>query len=132
VNLAANKAAAQEHAKGNDNLVVAYHPAYQNADGTKSANVVMTKGEAQAQGLHHYKADPTKPCGRNGSGWKIIQLCELRVSPLRHQCSNPEGIRGCLDSFGVAIFMDGPAVFIGRQIDREIDRLGANCTGYFW
>lgn len=60
MNLAANKAAAEEHPWGNDNLVVAYHPAYQNADGTKGASVVMTKGEAQAQGLQHLQSGPNE------------------------------------------------------------------------
>jgi hypothetical protein len=34
--------------------------------------------------------------------------------------------------FDVAILMDGFTVFVGGQIDRKIDWLGANCAGYFW
>jgi hypothetical protein len=36
------------------------------------------------------------------------------------------------DVLDVAFLMDGPAVFVGIEIDREIDWLGANCAGYFW
>ena len=81
VKLAANKAAAEEQAKGSDGLVVAYHPGYDNADGTKGANVVMTKGEAQAQGLQHYKADGAKlnatVAGMNDVQNKLNQLAEV-------------------------------------------------------
>ncbi len=28
--------------------------------------------------------------------------------------------------------MNGLAVFIGMEIDRQIDWLRANCAGYFW
>jgi hypothetical protein len=40
-------------------------------------------------------------------------------------------VAGTHDTLDVAILMDRLAVFIGVQIDREIDWLSANCTGYF-
>jgi hypothetical protein len=36
---------------------VAYDPNYQNTDGTKGGNVVMSKADAAAKGLQHYKVD---------------------------------------------------------------------------
>jgi hypothetical protein len=39
---------------------VAYDPNYQNPDGSKGGNVVMSKADAAAKGLTHYKADPVK------------------------------------------------------------------------
>ena len=41
-------------------------------------------------------------------------------------------VSGTCNVFDVAIIVDGFAVLIGRQIDREIDWLAANFTGYFW
>ena len=82
---AAQKATAEEQAKGNDNLVVAYHPGYQNADGTSGANVVMTKGQAQTMGLQHYKADPAKlnatVAGFNDVQNKINMLADVANTP---------------------------------------------------
>jgi hypothetical protein len=82
---AATKAQAEEQAKGNDNLVVAYHPTYQNADGTLGANVVMTKGQAQTMGLQHYKADPAKlnatVAGFNDVQNKINMLADVAANP---------------------------------------------------
>jgi len=82
---AAQKATAEEQAKGNDNLVVAYHPGYQNADGTTGANVVMTKGQAQTMGLQHYKADPAKlnatVAGFNDVQNKINMLADVANTP---------------------------------------------------
>jgi hypothetical protein len=87
VKLAANKASAEEAAKGNDNLVVAYTPTYQNADGTQGANVVMTKGQAQVQGLQHYKADPAKlnatVAGFNDVQNKLNMLADVVNDPNR-------------------------------------------------
>ena len=58
---AAQKSAAEQAAKSTGELnAVAFDPNYQNADGTKGANVVMNKEDAQAKGLQHYKADPAK------------------------------------------------------------------------
>jgi hypothetical protein len=39
---------------------------------------------------------------------------------------------GTRDALDVTVLMDGLTVFVGRQIDREIDWLGANFAGYFW
>jgi hypothetical protein len=50
-------------------------------------------------------------------------------SPLLRQAAHGGG---CLEPCDIAIRMDGFTVFIGGQIDREIDRLGANYTGYSW
>ncbi|MHB8218666.1 MAG: hypothetical protein ACYDDS_21550, partial [Candidatus Sulfotelmatobacter sp.] len=82
---AAKKAQAEEQAKGNDNLVVAYNPTFQNADGTSGANIVMTKGQAQTTGLQHYKADPAKlnatVAGFNDVQNKINMLADVVNAP---------------------------------------------------
>jgi hypothetical protein len=36
------------------------------------------------------------------------------------------------DVFEIALFVDGSAVFIGAQIDAQIDGLAADLAGYFW
>jgi hypothetical protein len=87
VKLAANKAAAEEAAKGNDKLVVAYDSGYGNADGTKGANVVITKGEAATRGLQHYPADGAKlnatVAGMNDVQNKLNQLAAVTTDPSR-------------------------------------------------
>jgi hypothetical protein len=91
---AAQKAQAEEQAKGNDNLVVAYHPGYDNGDGTKGANVVMTKGDAQVQGLQHYKADPAKLnatiAGFNDVQNKINMLADVAANPDKMSAVQPQ------------------------------------------
>jgi hypothetical protein len=49
---------------------------------------------------------------------------------INHHCGRriAAGARNVRD---ITIRMDGLAVLIGTQIDRQIDWLGANCTGYF-
>ena len=60
---------------------VAYDPNYENADGTKGANVVMSKNDAAAKGLTHYKADPstinTVVAGMNDVQNKLNQLADI-------------------------------------------------------
>ena len=84
---AAKKSAAEEQAKGNENLVVAFNPTYQNSDGTKGGNVVLTKGDAQAQGLQHYKVDGGKISSTIGSfndvQGKVNQLAAIATDPNR-------------------------------------------------
>lgn len=56
-----NNAASNKNAGDTTNLdSVAFDPNYQNRDGSKGANVVMSKADAQAKGLTHYKTDPNK------------------------------------------------------------------------
>jgi hypothetical protein len=55
------KASAEQSAKNLGILdSVAFDPNYQNPDGTKGANVVMSKEDASAKGLSFYKANPEK------------------------------------------------------------------------
>jgi hypothetical protein len=60
---------------------VAYDPNYQNPDGTRGANVVMSKDDAKAKGLQHYKADPstinTVVAGMNDVQNKLNQLADV-------------------------------------------------------
>ena len=66
---------------------VAYDPNYQNADGSKGANVVMSKADAAAKGLTHYKADPstinTVVAGMNDVQNKLNQLATVVNDPNR-------------------------------------------------
>ena len=66
---------------------VAFDPNYQNADGTKGANVVMSKAYAAAKGLTHYKADPstinTVVAGMNDVQNKLNQLADVVTNPQR-------------------------------------------------
>jgi hypothetical protein len=84
---AAKKAAAEEQAKGSENLVVAYDPSYGNSDGTKGGNVVITKGDAQAKGLQHYKADGNTISSTIGSfndvQGKVDKLAAVVTDPNR-------------------------------------------------
>jgi len=60
---------------------VAFDPSYQNPDGSKGANVVMSKSDAAAKGLQHYKADPstinTVVAGMNDVQNKLNQLADV-------------------------------------------------------
>ena len=64
---------------------VAFDPNFQNADGTKGANVVMSKEQAKQQGLQHYKADPstinTVVGGMNDVQNKLNQLADVVTDP---------------------------------------------------
>ena len=63
----------------------------------QGANVVMTKGEAQTQGLQHYKADPAKlnatVAGMNDVQNKLNQLAAVTTDPSRMSQVRPAGCR---------------------------------------
>jgi hypothetical protein len=64
---------------------VAYDPTYKNPDGTIGANVVISKEDAKARGLQHYKADPstinTVVGGMNDVQNKLNQLASVVNDP---------------------------------------------------
>lgn len=66
---------------------VAYDPNYPNPDGSKGANVVMSKSDAAAKGLTHYKADPAKlnslVAGFNDVQNKLNMLADIANDPKR-------------------------------------------------
>jgi len=66
---------------------VAFDPNFQNADGTRGADVVMSKSDAQAKGLQHYKADAstinTVVGGMNDVQNKLNQLADVATDPKR-------------------------------------------------
>jgi hypothetical protein len=91
-----NKEALQDNAAGNkpqkavDNTelnAVAYDPNYQNPDGSKGGNVVMSKSDAAAKGLQHYKADPSAlnsiVAGFNDVQNKLNTLADVANDPKR-------------------------------------------------
>jgi hypothetical protein len=59
-NNAAANAAKNKEGDSTELNAVAFDPNYKNPDGSTGANVVMSKADAAAQGLPHYKADPQK------------------------------------------------------------------------
>ena len=82
------KASAEQTAKNMGILdSVAFDPNYQNPDGSKGANVVMSKEDASAKGLTFYKADPNKintvVAGMNDVQNKLNQLAAVTTDPTR-------------------------------------------------
>jgi hypothetical protein len=80
-NQAGDKAANAKPQDTTELNAVAYDPNYANPDGTKGANIVMSKSEAAAKGLTHYKADPstinTVVAGMNDVQTKLNQLADV-------------------------------------------------------
>jgi hypothetical protein len=109
VQLAANKAAAEEAAKGNDKLVVAYDSGYGNSDGTKGANVVMTKGEAQTKGLQHYGADGAK-INATVAGFNDVQN---KINTLADVASNPDKMAQVQGGLAATLLKGGFGIEIG-------------------
>jgi hypothetical protein len=66
---------------------VAFDPNFQNPDGTKGGNVVMSKADAAAKGLTHYKADPSAVnslvAGFNDVQNKLNMLADVVNDPSR-------------------------------------------------
>jgi hypothetical protein len=76
------KSSAEQSAKNMGILdSVAFDPNFQNADGTKGANVVISKEDAATKGLTFYKADPNKintvVAGMNDVQNKLNQLASV-------------------------------------------------------
>ena len=92
-NAAKNKAANAKQPDTTELNAVAFDPNYQNPDGTKGANVVMSKTDAQAKGLTHYKADPAKlntvVAGMNDVQNKLNQLADVVTDPQRMSQVDP-------------------------------------------
>jgi|ERR1700733_405602 len=109
VQLAANKAAAEEAAKGNDKLVVAYDSGYGNTDGTKGANVVMTKGEAATKGLQHYPADGAK-VNATVAGFNDVQN---KINTLADVAANPDKMAQVQGGLAATLLKGGFGIEIG-------------------
>ena len=114
-----DNAAADKQQKGSGDTTelnsVAYDPNYQNPDGTKGANVVMSKGDAAAKGLQHYKADPDKinalVGGFNDVQNKINMLADVTTDPKRmSQVQGPTAAVLLKDGFGLEIGAFGTKV----------------------
>ncbi len=100
----ANKVALQDNAAANaaknkagdttELNAVAFDPNYQNPDGSMGANVVMSKADAAAKGLAHYKADPAKlnatVAGFNDVQNKINMLAQVANDPKRMGAVQPD------------------------------------------
>lgn len=82
-----NAAANKPKADSTELNAVAFDPNYQNPDGTKGGNVVMSKSDASAKGLQHYKADAGKVnslvAGFNDVQNKLNMLADIANDPKR-------------------------------------------------
>ena len=111
-------AAKPQKAQDNTELnAVAYDPNFQNPDGTKGANVVMSKADAAAKGLSHYKADAGKintvVAGMNDVQNKLNQLADVVTDPKRMgQVQGP--VAQAMIEKGLTIDMHGVSVPFGR------------------
>ena len=125
--------AKQDLKADNTNLdSVAYDPNYQNADGSKGANVVMSKADAQAKGLTHYKANPdtinTVVAGFNDVQNKLNQLADVVTDPKRMSQVQPTTAASML-SYGHGISLEfgahggGASGGIGIDTSRINERL---------
>jgi hypothetical protein len=81
---------------------VAFDPTYQNPDGSTGANVVMSKADAAAKGLPHYKADPAKlnatVAGFNDVQNKINMLADVANDPNRMGKVQPDVAAALMES----------------------------------
>lgn len=116
---AAKKASAEQGAKSTGELnAVAFDPNYQNPDGTKGANVVMNKEDAQAKGLQHYKSNPEKlnatVAGFNDVQNKLNQLAEIANDPKRMGDVKP-GLAAAMLEHGKGISLEGG--MLGAHLD---------------
>jgi hypothetical protein len=88
---------------------VAFDPTYKNADGTLGANVVMSKADASAKGLTHYKANPEKlnavVAGMNDVQTKLNQLAGVVNDPNRMGQVDP-GLAAAMLAHGKGITLE--------------------------
>jgi len=94
---------------------VAFDPTYKNADGTLGANVVMSKADASAKGLPHYKADPAKlnavVAGFNDVQNKINMLADVAADPKKMtQVQGPTAAQLLKQGFGLEVGAFGTKV----------------------
>ena len=118
-NAAGNKAAGDT----TELNAVAYDPNYQNADGTKGANVVMNKADAAAKNLTHYKADPstinTVVAGMNDVQNKLNQLASVTTDPQR-MGQVQAGLAAALLAHGKGLQLDFHGVGVDTSRVNEI------------
>jgi hypothetical protein len=85
---------------------VAFDPNYQNPDGSKGGNVVMSKADAAAKGLPHYKADPSAlnslVAGFNDVQNKLNMLADVANDPKRMGAVQP-GVAAAMLAHGKGI-----------------------------
>jgi hypothetical protein len=85
---------------------VAFDPNYQNPDGSKGGNVVMSKADAAAKGLPHYKADASGVnslvAGFNDVQNKLNMLADVANDPKRMGAVQP-GVAAAMLAHGKGI-----------------------------
>jgi hypothetical protein len=100
--LQSNAASLKPKADNTELNSVAFDPNYQNPDGSTGANVVMSKADAAAKGLPHYKADPAKlnatVAGFNDVQNKINMLADVANDPKRMGQVQPDVAAALMES----------------------------------
>jgi hypothetical protein len=107
--LALQNNAAKNKSDSTELNAVAFDPTYKNADGTVGANVVMSKADAAAKGLTHYKADPstinTVVAGMNDVQNKLNQLADVANNRQAMAQVNP-GLAAAMLAHGKGITLE--------------------------
>jgi hypothetical protein len=97
-----NAAALKPKTDSTELNAVAFDPNYQNPDGSTGANVVMSKADAAAKGLPHYKADPAKlnatVAGFNDVQNKINMLADVANDSKRMGAVQPDVAAALLET----------------------------------
>ena len=110
--------------------VVAFDPEYQNADGSKGANVVLDKATAQQRGLFSYKADPSTinslAGGMNDVQNKLNSLADVVNDTKRMSQVDPKLAAAMLNpTTGVNLSFSGHGGGASGGIGLATDRINA-------
>ena len=104
-NNAAANAAKNKEGDASELNAVAFDPDYKNPDGSTGANVVMSKADAAAKGLTHYKADPGQVnslvAGFNDVQNKLNGLAAIVNDPKRYGAVVPGDAAALLTQKGI-------------------------------
>jgi len=95
-------------AKADEN-VVAYDPNYVNADGSKGGNVVMPRGQAEANSLSHYKVDAAL-VNANVAGFNDVQT---KINQLAAVTNNPNTMKNVQADIAAAMLKHDKGITLG-------------------
>ena len=120
------QAEAQKTADNTELNAVAFDPNYQNPDGSKGANVVMSKNDASAKGLTHYKADPQKlnalVAGFNDVQNKLNNLADVATDPNKMN-QVQAGVAAAMLEHGSGIKLEGGLLGVHADTSRINEEL---------
>jgi len=92
-----------------DENVVAYDPNYINADGSKGGNVVMPRGQAEANSLFHYKVDAAL-VNANVAGFNDVQT---KINQLAAVTNNPNTMKNVQADIAAAMLKHDKGITLG-------------------